>query len=145
MPIHLSFEGELDGLEGVVLGVGDVDGERAAGVGAAVGAIDDHLPVEQVRHGRRAGPAERRRVHPELFQLLADPPDHRGRLWHGRCRRSCAPPPYSRVPSLRGLAVSFVAQGNRHLLVRCSQLRLGCFIWMALATRDFGRQNAAAC
>uniref|UniRef100_A0A8R7VEY1 Uncharacterized protein n=1 Tax=Triticum urartu TaxID=4572 RepID=A0A8R7VEY1_TRIUA len=84
--VHLGFEGELDGLEGVVLGVGDVDGERAAGVGAVVGAV----PVKQVRHGRRAGPAERRRVHPELFQLLADPPDHRGRLRHGRCRRSCA-------------------------------------------------------
>ena len=53
----------------------DVDGERAAGVGGAGGAVDDHLPVEGVRHGLRPGPQVRRRVTPEQPQLVADDPE----------------------------------------------------------------------
>uniref|UniRef100_A0A0A8ZKV5 Uncharacterized protein n=1 Tax=Arundo donax TaxID=35708 RepID=A0A0A8ZKV5_ARUDO len=57
----------------------DVDGERPSGVGAAFGAVDDHLPLEEVRHRRCAGPAERRRVDPQLVKLFPDPPPARRR------------------------------------------------------------------
>lgn len=70
--MHLRFEGKLRGAEGVVVGDQDVEWERPAGVRASVGAVDDHLPVEQIRHRRRAGPAERRRVDPQPVQLFPD-------------------------------------------------------------------------
>jgi hypothetical protein len=72
---YLGFEGDLGWLEGVLPGNHDVEGERAAGVGAAGGAVDDHLEVVRVRRRRRARTAERRRVGPQLGQLLPDPLD----------------------------------------------------------------------
>ena len=74
---HLGFEGDFWGLEGIVADEVDVHGERPSGVGAAVGAVDDHLPVEEVRHRRRAGPAERRRLDPYQAELPPDPSSER--------------------------------------------------------------------
>ena len=74
---HLGFEGDFWGLEGIVADEVDVHGERPSGVGPAVGAVDDHLPVEEVRHRRRAGAAERRRVEPYHAELPPDPPSER--------------------------------------------------------------------
>lgn len=84
--VHLGFEGELRGPEGVVARDHDVDGECASGVGAAVGAVDDHREVERVRHGRRAGTAEIRQVDPQRAHLLEDPLQPVINRRHGRRR-----------------------------------------------------------
>lgn len=70
---YLGFEGDLWGRQGIIADEVDVHGERPSGVGAAIRAVDDQLPVEDVRHRRGAGTAEVRRVNPQGFELFLDP------------------------------------------------------------------------
>ena len=68
--VYLGFEGEHRGLAGVLLGEHHVDEEGAAGVGAAGGAVDDHVEAVRVGRRRRAGTAVCRRLDPQLGELV---------------------------------------------------------------------------